>query len=263
MDRKPITERKIWKNIDPVVIERTNLVAISQLVIKHLLDSSLRHARQLDVERSLPLQQLFVLLDLIFRHGFKTGRRLISGGKDIWSLLQQVDRLDPSAVDISESVRELPHVKTNMGRARAWFRLALMQKKLPEYFKALIEHKETLLREYYHPEALLLSEEAVLFSGLLVSLNIVDFNLCVKDEELDFQNNVIDLSMYLRRKEDIGRTDSQALFPTLQSMQFMMNHCVSISVADFVSPFCIRNKFQCLFSSDGIFSDHVSIRVLW
>ena len=26
-------------------------------------------------------------------------------------------------------------MKTNMGRARAWFRLALMQKKLPEYFK--------------------------------------------------------------------------------------------------------------------------------
>lgn len=46
-----------------------------------------------------------------------------------------------------------------MGRARAWLRIALMQKKLADYLQALMEHKDEALAEYYEPHALMMSEE--------------------------------------------------------------------------------------------------------
>jgi hypothetical protein len=42
-------------------------------VIKAVVDSSLRLGRQVDIE-NLPLRQFFVILDLVFRHGFKSGK---------------------------------------------------------------------------------------------------------------------------------------------------------------------------------------------
>ena len=96
-------------------------------------------------------------------------------------------------------------------RVRAWLRLAVMQKKLADYMKILVDEK-TLTAEFYEPEALMRSEEAVLLCGLLVSLNIVDCNICLKEEDLDGQEGVIDLTFYLRRKEDIGRERENSTF---------------------------------------------------
>lgn len=67
-----------------------------------------------------------------------------------------------------------------MGRARAWLRLALMQKRLADYLRIILEHREDTLEEYFEPHALMLNEEAVIITGLLVGLNVVDCNLCVK-----------------------------------------------------------------------------------
>lgn len=67
-----------------------------------------------------------------------------------------------------------------MGRARAWLRLALMQKKLADYLRVLLEHRDQALAEYFEPHALVLSEEAVVIMGLLLGLNVIDCNLCVK-----------------------------------------------------------------------------------
>lgn len=67
-----------------------------------------------------------------------------------------------------------------MGRARAWLRMALMQKKLADYLKVLIDHKEDILSEYFEPDALMMSEEAIVIMGLLVGLNVIDCNFCVK-----------------------------------------------------------------------------------
>lgn len=67
-----------------------------------------------------------------------------------------------------------------MGRARAWLRMALMQKKLADYLKVLIDHKDDILSEYFEPDALMMSEEAIVVMGLLVGLNVIDCNFCVK-----------------------------------------------------------------------------------
>ena len=70
--------------------------------------------------------------------------------------------------------------RSALGRARAWLRLALMQKKLADYFRHLVDQGRDVLSEYYEPRALLRSEEAAIVTGLLLSLNVVDCNLCVK-----------------------------------------------------------------------------------
>eukprot|EP00069_Balaena_mysticetus_P006158 bmy_18438T0 len=87
--------------------------------------------------------------------------------------------------------------RTPVGRGRAWLRLALMQKKLSEYMKALINKKE-LLSEFYEPNALMMEEEGAIIAGLLVGLNVIDANFCMKGEDLDSQVGVIDFSMYLK-----------------------------------------------------------------
>lgn len=40
-------------------------------------------------------------------------------------------------------------------------------------------------RECYEPGAIMLEEEGMVISGLLVGLNVIDFNLCIKEEDLD------------------------------------------------------------------------------
>lgn len=209
IDRRSLPERRQFVqgglSRDSSSIERSNLISICQLVVKTVVDTSLRYGRQLDTD-NVPLHQLFVVLDLCLRHGIKLERRLLGGKKDLWDLLQTVERLDQGAAEITTTARDLSTVKTSSGRARAFVRLAVMQKKLGDYVKLLVD-SGNILQEFYEPEALLCSEEGVLLAGLLVSLNIVDCNLCLKDEDLDGQEGVIDLKYYLRRKEDVGRED--------------------------------------------------------
>lgn len=83
-----------------------------------------------------------------------------------------------------------------MGRARAWLRMALMQKKLADYLKVLIDHKDDILSEYFEPDALMMSDEAIVVMGLLVGLNVIDCNFCVK-VSVDFNVFCFSLSLSL------------------------------------------------------------------
>ncbi|XP_058062633.1 RUN and FYVE domain-containing protein 2 isoform X3 [Anopheles bellator] len=182
---------------DPASIERSNLVKICKLVVKELLEQSLRFGRMLDSDH-LPLQHFFIVLEHVLRHGLKPKKGLLGPKKELWDILQSVERYCVEALDITSSVRDLPTVRTHMGRARAWLRLALMQKKLADYLQVLIEHRDDSLAEYYEPHALMLSDEIIIIVGILVGLNVIDCNLCVKEEDLDSQQGVIDFSLYLR-----------------------------------------------------------------
>ncbi|XP_045117500.1 RUN and FYVE domain-containing protein 2-like isoform X2 [Portunus trituberculatus] len=194
---------------DPVCIERSNLVNICKLVVKELIESSLKFGRQLDSD-SVPLQHFFIVLEHVLRHGLKPKRGLLGPKKELWDLFQFVEKWSYEAQDITASVRDLPTVKTHIGRARAWLRLALMQKKLADYFRLLIERRDELLTEFYETGALMLADEAIVIMGLLVGLNVIDCNLCVKEEDLDSQMGVIDFSLYLRNTgADTSPEDSQ------------------------------------------------------
>lgn len=45
---------------------------------------------------------------------------------------------------------------------------------------------------------LLFDAQVIVILGILVGLNVIDCNLCVKEEDLDSQQGVIDFSLYLR-----------------------------------------------------------------
>ncbi|CAN8019922.1 unnamed protein product [Ixodes persulcatus] len=182
---------------DPVAIERSNLLNLTKLVVKELIESSLKFGRMLDSDHA-PLQHFFILLEHVLRHGLKPKKGILGPKKELWNVLEAIEKFVPEAADITASVRDLPTVKSQLGRARAWLRLALMQKKLADYFRLVVDRKDELLRDYYEDDALILSEEAVVIGGLLVGLNVIDCNLCVKEEDLDSQQGVIDFGLYLR-----------------------------------------------------------------
>ncbi|XP_067138223.1 RUN and FYVE domain-containing protein 2-like isoform X1 [Centruroides vittatus] len=189
--------RKSKQKRDPVAIERSNLVNVTKLVVKELIESSLKYGRMLDSDH-VPLQHFFILLEHVLRHGLKPKKGLLGPRKELWNMLQLVENYMPEASDITASVRDLPTVKTQLGRTRAWLRLALMQKRLADYFRFLVDKKDEILAEFYEDESLMMSEEAVVIGGLLVGLNVIDCNLCVKEEDLDSQQGIIDFSLYLR-----------------------------------------------------------------
>ncbi len=93
------------------MIEKSNLVNILKLVIKEVIDSSMRFGRQLDSDH-IPLQHFFIVLEHVLKHGIKPKKVLLgTGKKELWDLLQMVEKQDVEAVDITASVRELPTVK--------------------------------------------------------------------------------------------------------------------------------------------------------
>ncbi|CRK96554.1 CLUMA_CG010056, isoform B [Clunio marinus] len=193
---------------DPAAIERSNLVNICKLVVKELLEQSLRYGRQLDSDH-LPLQHFFIVLEHVLRHGLRPKKGLLGPKKELWDLLQSIEKYCPEAQDVTLSIRDLPTVRTHTGRSRAWLRLALMQKKLADYLQSLIEHKNEILAEFYEPHALMLSDEIIVIMGILVGLNVIDCNLCVKGEDLDSQQGVIDFSLYLRSSSRSSPEDEQ------------------------------------------------------
>ncbi|XP_067408727.1 RUN and FYVE domain-containing protein 2 isoform X2 [Emydura macquarii macquarii] len=187
---------------DPTAVERANLLNMAKLSIKGLIESALSFGRTLDSDYP-PLQQFFVVMEHCLKHGLKVKKSFLSYNKTIWGPLELVEKLYPEAEEIAASVRDLPGLKTPLGRARAWLRLALMQKKMADYLRYLIIQRD-LLSEFYEYHALMMEEEGAVIVGLLVGLNVIDANLCVKGEDLDSQVGVIDFSMYLKNEEDIG-----------------------------------------------------------
>uniref|UniRef100_A0A3P8S920 RUN and FYVE domain containing 2 n=1 Tax=Amphiprion percula TaxID=161767 RepID=A0A3P8S920_AMPPE len=163
---------------DPMAMERANLLNMAKLSIKGLIESALSFGRTLDSDYP-PLQQFFVVMEHL-------KKSFLGFNKSLWGPLELVEKLCPEAAEISASVRDLPGLKTPLGRARAWLRLALMQKRLADYLRLLITRKD-LLSDFYENSALMLEEEGAVIVGLLVGLNVIDANLCVKGEDLDTQ----------------------------------------------------------------------------
>ena len=51
-----------------------------------------------------------------------------------------------------------------------------------------IEHSmDFSCSEFYEPNALMMEEEGAIIAGLLVGLNVIDANFCMKGEDLDSQ----------------------------------------------------------------------------
>ncbi|XP_078406935.1 RUN and FYVE domain-containing protein 1 [Cetorhinus maximus] len=191
------SDNTVSKNVNEhVKNERVNLMNMMKLSIKVLIQSALSLGRTLDADYP-PLQQFFVVMEQCLKHGLKVKKTFLGPNKSFWGPLELVEKLCPEAAEIATSVRDLPGLKTPVGRGRAWLNLALMQKKIADYLKALIDRKD-LLSEFYDPSALMMHDEGAVIVGLLVGLTVIDANLCLKGEDLDSQVGVIDFSLYLK-----------------------------------------------------------------
>ncbi|KAM6224644.1 RUN and FYVE domain-containing protein 1 [Rhynchocyon petersi] len=213
--------------------ERTNLMHMMKLSIKVLLQSALSLGRSLDADHA-PLQQFFVVMEHCLKHGLKVKKSFIGQNKSFFGPLELVEKLCPEASDIATSVKNLPELKTAVGRGRAWLYLALMQKKLADYLKVLIDNKH-LLSEFYEPEALMMEEEGTVIVGLLVGLNVLDANLCLKGEDLDSQVGVIDFSLYLKDVQDLdGGKEHERITDVLDQKNYVeeLNRHLSCTVGD-------------------------------
>ncbi|KAF4790859.1 RUN and FYVE domain-containing protein 1 [Turdus rufiventris] len=146
--------------------ERANLMNMMKLSIKILIQSALSLGRTLDSDFP-PLQQFFVVLEHCLKHGLKVKKTFIGQNKSFFGPLELVEKLCPEASDIATSVKNLPE-----------------------------------LNEFYEPDALMMEEEGAVIVGLLVGLNVIDANLCLKGEDLDSQVGVIDFSLYLKETQD-------------------------------------------------------------
>uniref|UniRef100_A0A8C4QZH6 RUN and FYVE domain containing 2 n=1 Tax=Eptatretus burgeri TaxID=7764 RepID=A0A8C4QZH6_EPTBU len=171
--------------MDTLMVERINLMNMAKMSVKGLIESALSFGRTLDSDYA-PLHQFFVVLEYCLKHGLKGKKSFLGQSKSFWGPLELVEKICPEAAEMTSSVRELPGLKTPAGKGRAWLRLALMRKTLADFLKELISHKE-LLSEFYEPHALLIEEEGAVVVGLLIGLNVIDANLCMKGEDLDAQ----------------------------------------------------------------------------
>ena len=63
------------KSIAATATERANLLNLSKLCIKNLIESSLKLCRTL-AEEHVPLQQFFIIMEHVLRHGLKGRRQL-------------------------------------------------------------------------------------------------------------------------------------------------------------------------------------------
>ena len=181
-------------------VERQNLVSLTQLIVRDVIESSMPLDRTVSGQ-FLPLQHLFSILEQIIKHGFRNKKGLLPARtKDVWNILESLETVCPQSREVTESCRNLGQIETNIGKVRAWIRLSLMQKKLPDYFKALVDHRDTLLAENYDAGAILMCDDSLVVAGLLVGLNFIDYNLCVKDEDLDQEYQIISLLPYLKTR---------------------------------------------------------------
>ncbi|XP_067422342.1 RUN and FYVE domain-containing protein 1 isoform X3 [Emydura macquarii macquarii] len=221
--------------------ERSNLMNMMKLSIKVLIQSALSLGRTLDSDFP-PLQQFFVVMEHCLKHGLKAKKSFIGQNKSFFGPLELVEKLCPEASDIATSVKNLPELKTAVGRGRAWLYLALMQKKLADYLKVLLDHKN-LLSEFYEPDALMMEEEGAVIVGLLVGLNVLDANLCLKGEDLDSQVGVIDFSLYLKdiQNSDDSKQDA-GITAVLDQKHYVeeLNRHLSCTVGD------LQSKIDCL-----------------
>ncbi|KYO20369.1 RUN and FYVE domain-containing protein 1 isoform B [Alligator mississippiensis] len=221
--------------------ERANLMNMMKLSIKVLIQAALSLGRTLDSDFP-PLQQFFVVMEHCLKHGLKVKKSFIGQNKSFFGPLELVEKLCPEASDIATSVKNLPELKTAVGRGRAWLYLALMQKKLADYLKVLLDHKH-LLSEFYEPDALMMEEEGAVIVGLLVGLNVIDANLCLKGEDLDSQVGVIDFSLYLKdtQNNDALKQDG-GITAVLDQKHYVeeLNRHLSCTVGD------LQSKIDCL-----------------
>lgn len=192
--------------------ERKNLINLTKLIVKDLISSSLVSGRTIENEYQsvIHLNNYFTLIDRVLKHGLK--HNLLSNrSANLWTALDNLPKYLKESTLMSESIQSLVHTKTPDGKIKAWIRLAMMQKKLPEYFNELLAQKVVLLKDIYHDYAFMLNDESHVFAGLIIGVNVIDCNFFVKNDNFDSMDEIIDLGPYLRSVNSFDEASNDSI----------------------------------------------------
>ncbi|XP_059811676.1 pleckstrin homology domain-containing family M member 1 isoform X1 [Hypanus sabinus] len=136
---------------------------------------------------------LCCVMESIFVHGLKSKHIKTNGGKQgqrssraplpqpvFWTLLKTVTHHD-----VVTELEQLNFINTDVGRCRAWVRLALNDGLMECYLVSLLREKDSL-NDFYHPVALLLdSEDSEVLLSYLQGLSSLSFTLSYKSAVLN------------------------------------------------------------------------------
>ncbi|MEQ2158683.1 hypothetical protein GOODEAATRI_015001, partial [Goodea atripinnis] len=156
---------------DPMAMERANLLNMAKLSIKGLIESALSFGRTLDSDYP-PLQQFFVVMEHCLKHGLRVSAQRYYDPEQLCVLQDPSGQSQgmASSGTYAETAGRLPATPHHSKRPP---QVHPRQKKTPH--------------DFYEDSALMLEEEGAVIVGLLVGLNVIDANLCVKGEDLDSQ----------------------------------------------------------------------------
>ncbi|KAI1732784.1 FYVE zinc finger domain-containing protein [Ditylenchus destructor] len=190
--------------------EHNNLVAITQLVLNSFLDDAIRGNRVIDAENR-EICDLLIMLEKILWHGFKNPSvlRMRKADAEMWSFIEQVSKNTPEMLECFETVAQMDELSTFISKFRAFWRLAVIQKRLAEYFQAIVGSSSEV-STYYEPWAFLKSERSSTLGGVFLSLGVFDFRLIINFDQLQDQVCSLDISPYLKIPTLPGQIPQQA-----------------------------------------------------
>ncbi|XP_064397951.1 RUN domain-containing protein 3A-like [Halichondria panicea] len=176
-------------------VQRGNLLGICRMCVKSLVDKA---AFEPITDTCPHLLNFCTIVEHLFTHRIELRRGLFSGGEPIsfWLVLCRV----APRITIT-SIQDMEEIHSELGKGRAWIRLALVQKKLSSFVASLLP-KRAQLESFYLPGAFLTSDLMTELSGTLKCLDAIDFNLCLRGQDFDFgSRKEICYTPYLRFRQ--------------------------------------------------------------
>jgi RUN domain len=81
-----------------------------------------------------------------------------------WEVIAPLEKFDRTASACMENVRHLSNVNTGTGKARAWLRVALIEKRVARYLRVICA-QSSHMNDWYNPDAILRNPEQVRIPG--------------------------------------------------------------------------------------------------
>lgn len=176
-------------------IMRSNYLNMCKMAIKNFIESSIGYAHALGDEH-LALKQLLLIIEMVLRDGLKQKRSVIGPSKDLWGLIESLEKSNASVAALCAYVKSSA-AKTSLGKARAFIRFAMMQKALSDQINNIIEYPG--IHEWYEPYAFALSDACFVVAGMLVSIQSIDTHLDLSEPILDwYPPGVVDMSAFFK-----------------------------------------------------------------
>lgn len=177
--------------------DRKNYLAVCRLSIQTLCDEA-GSSGVID-DNSDQLLNFCNIIESLLCHRYRAQNKKHVGtaeGIVYWEFLKLACKSVP--YNCIQKINQMDNVKTIRGKGRAWIRMALMEKRLSEYFSvALME--DALLKRFYEHGSFMLNEEAHILANVLTAINSVDFSLCLRSNTFDLPVVYsIDYTMFLK-----------------------------------------------------------------